>query len=76
MRTSSWIAVGMLAAVTLWVASGFIFGGGDEGENGDEQQETARSQPALVGARTSRAETIPTHVYAQGVAQPFRTNDG
>ena|GEM_PF-157507 len=75
MRTSSWIAVGMLSAVTLWMASGLFIGGGDEGEEGNEQQESAQSQPTLVGARTSRAETIPTYVYAQGVAQPFRTND-
>ncbi|WEX10634.1 efflux RND transporter periplasmic adaptor subunit [Chelativorans sp. AA-79] len=73
MRTSTWIAIGLFAAVAAWLASGFVIGGGEEKE--DEGAASAEPKPTLVEVRRSVAEPVPQYIYAQGVAQPFRAVD-
>ncbi|UUP19806.1 efflux RND transporter periplasmic adaptor subunit [Nitratireductor thuwali] len=73
MRTSTWIAIGLLAATAAWLASGLFIGTG-EGEEEDAAA-SAQPQPTLVEVESSAARTVPQYIYAQGVAQPFRTAD-
>ncbi|GAB1584720.1 efflux RND transporter periplasmic adaptor subunit [Phyllobacterium phragmitis] len=74
MRTSAWIAIGLLAAASAWFASSLVIGGSEEGK---ENAATAARppQPTLVEVQPSTAEPVPLHIYAQGVAQPYRTAD-
>ncbi|MCT7377235.1 efflux RND transporter periplasmic adaptor subunit [Chelativorans salis] len=72
MRRSTWIAIGIAAAVAAWLASG-LFIGTDVEE--DEAPSAEAPQPTLVEVRSSAAEAVPQYLYAQSVAQPYRTVD-
>ncbi|WP_274425877.1 efflux RND transporter periplasmic adaptor subunit [Chelativorans sp. YIM 93263] len=72
MRTSIWIATGLFVLVAAWLASGiFISDSGDE----EEIVQVEEPAPTLVEVRTSTAESVPQYIFAQGVAQPYRTTD-
>ncbi|MFC6491080.1 efflux RND transporter periplasmic adaptor subunit, partial [Nitratireductor sp. GCM10026969] len=71
MRTSIWIAIGIFVAVAAWLASGLLI----DGRGQDEATETPAPQPTLVAVRPSTAEEVPQYIYAQGVAEPYRTTE-
>jgi multidrug efflux system membrane fusion protein len=72
LRASTWIAVGLFAVAAAWFASSLVIGGRDESE---ETASAEPPQPTEVEVQDSAAEKVPQHIFAQGVAQPYRTTD-
>ncbi|APE45949.1 efflux transporter periplasmic adaptor subunit (plasmid) [Sulfitobacter alexandrii] len=65
---SVWIAAAILAALVLWMGSGFIL----PSETEAPQQQVADKELASVLVRTSQAEQVTLTFQAEGQAQPDR----
>lgn len=72
MKNSTWIALGITAAAAAWLASGLVIPHQDREETASVEE---GPQPTLVEVRHSSAEPVSQYIFAQGVAQPYRTAD-
>lgn len=62
------IALGVVGVLVLWMASGFVFGSGDDASDGA----AAEPRPTAVSVRASTAESVPLVFVAEGQTQPDR----
>lgn len=71
MRLSQGIAIGMIVALALWVASGHVFKGGTATQKSEQQQ--GRENLMKVQVKTFLMDTVTSKVFVQGQLEPWRT---
>jgi multidrug efflux system membrane fusion protein len=69
---AAWIAVAILLASVVWMASGFLFPSEDDSDTANTALANEAPQPVAVSTRPSSAEEVTLYFRGEGQAEPDR----